>query len=118
MIQMFEYTVEEVDLLYSAIEEAAQNHIPINMQRLSQIIHAGDLYLFGFASGGPVFTFNGLKWVQDGRIFGVQIQSQIRRDVLPEWFPVITYDDRCWSSSGDLSMIRKENRYLPAEAKW
>lgn len=43
IIQMFEYTKEEVDKLYSAVENAVQNHNPIDMQLISKIIHAGDL---------------------------------------------------------------------------
>lgn len=118
MIQMFEYTKEEVDKLYSAVENSVQNHNPIDMQLISKIIHAGDLYLFGMSSGGPVFCFNGLKWVRDGRIYCCQIQPQNRGDVLPEWIPVITFDDRTWTSSGDLSMICKENRYLSTDPGW
>ena len=119
MIAMFEYTAEEVDLFYSVVEEAVKNRKPVEMYKIDTIIRESDFFLFGRGVNGLLFTFNGLKWVEDGRIYRCLIQPQIRgNDLLPVWIPVISVDDRTFSSSGDLSMIKKENRYLDTSRKW
>ncbi len=114
MIRPFEYTPKEVDFIYSEIENAVNSHSAINMEKISTFIKPGDFYLFGSGANGLLFSFNGLKWVEDGRIYNCLIQPQIRHgNILPEWYPVITTDDRELSSSGILHMIKKENRYIP-----
>lgn len=119
MIAMFEYTAEEVDLFYSVVEEAVKNRKPMEMYKIDTIIRESDFFLFGRGVNGLLFTFNGLKWVEDGRIYRCLIQPQIREnELLPVWIPVISVDDRTFSSSGDLSMIKKENRYLDTSRKW
>lgn len=114
MICPFEYTPEEVDLLYSEMENAAQNHESVNMDKISGFIKPGDFYLYGSGANGLHFAFNGLKWIKDGTIYHCLIQPKIRHgNILPEWYPVITVDDREFFSSGNLDMIKKENRYIP-----
>ena len=65
MIAMFEYTAEEIDYIYSAIEEAAENRKPIDenkMYEISTFIRPGDFYMVRYINGGgPAFTFNGLR---------------------------------------------------------
>ncbi|MCR5613231.1 hypothetical protein [Treponema sp.] len=113
MITLQNYTSEEIDLLYSVVEDAVKNKKPVDLFSLHAIIKPGDFYLRGNAANGYVFQFNGLKWIEDGEIYNCLIQPQIRfNDVLPIWVPVITYNDRNYSSSGRLSMIKKENRYI------
>ncbi|MBQ0003378.1 MAG: hypothetical protein KBT21_07550 [Treponema sp.] len=115
MINYRNYTTEEIDLLYSIIEESVKSKKPICLMKIQGIIKTGDFYLYGSAAGGFVFQFNGLKWIEDGKIYNCLIQPQIRyKDCLPIWVPVITYNDRNHMSSGCLSMIKKENRYFPA----
>lgn len=47
-------------------------------------------------------------------IYNCLIQPKITKNrTNPEWFPVITLNDRNYLSSGRLSMIKKENRYNP-----
>ena len=123
MIAMFEYTAEEIDFLYSAVEEAVANHTHISnsdMNKISKFIHAGDFYLDSVAANGLLFTFNGLKWVDtDGTIYVCMIQPHQNKDIpWPVWEPVITVDDRTHSSSGQLQMIRKENRYIGTGTGW
>ena len=114
MISPFEYTPEEVAYLYSEIEFAANNHESINMNKISNFIKTGDFYLCGSGANGLLFTFNGLKWIENGKIYHCLIQPQIRHgNIMPKWYPVITVDDRTGSSSGNLHMIKRENRYIP-----
>ena len=119
MIAIFEYSAEEVDLLYSVVEDAVKNKKPIDMFKIEFIVRQGDFYLFGAGANGLLFSFNGLKWVDDNRIYRCLIQPQVwGREVLPVWIPVISVDDRTFCSSGDLSMITKENRYLNTDRQW
>ena len=119
MIAMFEYTTEEVDLLYSVVEDAVKNKKPIDMFKISSILKTGDFYLYGSGANGLLFTFNGLKWVENNRIYSCLIQPKIRsKNYFPVWVPVISVDDRDHSSSGILSMIKKENRYIKADITW
>ena len=119
MITMFEYTPEEVDLLYSVVEEAVRDRKSINMYRIEHIIRRGDFYLFGSGANGIVFTFEGLKWIEDNRIYICLIQPRIYANKFePSWIPVITVDERSFQSSGNLTMIKKENRYLDAHTHW
>ena len=119
MITMFEYTPEEVDLLYSVVEEAVRDRKSINMYKIDYIIRRGDFYLFGSGANGLLFTFEGLKWVEDNRIYICLIQPRIYANKFePSWIPVITVDERSFQSSGNLTMIKKENRYLDAHKHW
>ena len=119
MIAMFEYSAEEVDLLYSVVEDAVKEKKPINLNKIESIIRQGDFYLFGAGVNGLLFSFDGLKWVDDNRIYRCLIQPQVwGREIFPVWIPVISVDDRTFSSSGDLSMIKKENRYLNTDRQW
>ena len=116
MIDMFEYTRDEVDFIYSEIERACMNrdkYEHIDIHRISLFVKAGDFYLRGYAANGPLFEFNGPKWVENGEIYRVLFQTwPLKNHPLAEFIPVITVDDRTKSSSGNLSMIKKENRYL------
>lgn len=119
MIRMFDYSFEEVETLYSIVEESVKNKKPIDMQAISEIIKIGDFYLHGVGMGGELFTFNGLKWVDNNRIYYCLIQPQLRNNKLSvQWMPVGSVDDRDYRSSGNLSMIQKENRYISTEMKW
>ena len=113
MIHQQNYTKEEIDLLYSVVEDVVKNNKPVDLFKIDGIIKAGDFFLYGNAANGLVFQFNGLKWIENGEIYNCLIQPQIRfKDSLPAWIPVITYNDKNHLSSGRLSMIKKENRYL------
>ena len=123
MITMFEYTAEEIDYIYSAVEEAAANRMPVDenkMLKISTFIHPGDFYMSSYVSGGGLsFIFNGLRWVKDGIVYTCQLESVISKDHLfPAWKPAITNDDRTLASSGDLSMLKKEYRYIDTDMKW
>lgn len=112
MIDAQDYSTEEVDVLYSVVEDAVKNKKPIDLFKVHRILRTGDFFLYGSAAGGFVFQFNGLKWVENGEIYNCLIQPQFTHDnCLPTWIPIITYNDRDHSSSGRLSMIKKENRY-------
>lgn len=101
------------DLLYWIIENAVAEHVPINMYDISNYLQPGDFFLFGTSSTGLTFQFKDLKWVRDKKIYSLLFTPQIRfynhfPDI--EWIPIITYDEEHFSS-GDLSMIKKENRF-------
>lgn len=100
------------DLLYWIIENAVAEHVPINMYDISNYLQQGDFFLFGTSSTGLTFQFKDLKWVRDKKIYSLLFTPQIRfHNHFPdiEWIPIITYDEEHFSS-GDLSMIKKENR--------
>ncbi len=119
MIGRREYSKEEIDTLYSVVEDAVAERKPVDMFKISRFIKTGDFYLISDGANGLLFSFDGLKWVKDNRIYCCLIQPQIYGgDIMPTWYPVITYDDRSRSSSGDLSMIKKENRYMTVFARW
>lgn len=119
MIEMFTYSAKEIDLIYSAIEEAVAERRQIDMRKICDYVKPGDFYLTGEAANGFVFTFMGLKWIQDGEIYTCLIQPQFRYgDPFERWYPVITVDDRTHSSSGCLDMIKKENRYIDTSVDW
>lgn len=120
MIDIYSYTTEEIDLLYSVVEEAVKTREPIEMYKIDHIVHRGDFCLTGSGANGLHFTFNGLKWVDDdGDIFTCLIQPQVIYGCTePMWYPVITINDRDRGSWGRLHMIKKENRYINANMKW
>lgn len=103
---------EEKDLFYSLIENAVANDNSIDLSSILKFIHQGDFYLQGTSSSGLTFQFKDLKWTRDGKIYNLLIQPQINfKNSIPSinWLPIIIYDENHFSS-GDLSMIRKENR--------
>ncbi len=92
----------------------------IAMFEISRFIHPGDFYMMGSLSGGGfAFSFNGIKWIRDGIIFTCQLESVISKDnIFPAWKPAITNNDRTLTSSGDLSVLKKEYRYLDTDMGW
>lgn len=119
MIEMHYYSAKEIDTLYSAIEKAVAEKKAIDMLEISEFIRPGDFYLVGYAANGPIFSFMGLKWIQDGEIYLLRIQPHsIAGDPIVQWFPVITVNERTHSSSGCLDMIKKENRYIDTSIGW
>ncbi len=123
MIEMGDYSREEIDFIYTAVEEAVKTHGSVNINKISEFIRNGDFYLCGQGSNGTFFTFNGLKLVEkhgdEDRIYTCLIQPTYKYGAYqPDWKPVITIDDRFHSSSGDLHMIKKENRYMDLHAAW
>ncbi|MBE5847855.1 MAG: hypothetical protein E7300_09295 [Lachnospiraceae bacterium] len=119
MIEMHYYTPREIDTIYTAIEEAVAAKKKIDMLTISEFIKPGDFYLVGHAANGPIFSFMGLKWIQDGDIFLVRIQPHvIAGDPIVQWYPVIVVNERTHSSCGCLDMIRKENRYIDTSKGW
>ncbi len=122
MIAMFEYTPEQVEYIYEAVEESAASGKPIPisvMNRISEFIHPGDFYLHSVAANGLLFSFNGLRWIEDNIIYRCYLQAHIYGGhPFPMWHPVITLDERTYSSSGRLSMLTKENRYLITKPGW
>lgn len=108
---------EEIDLFYSLIENAVSNDNPIDLSSIINFIHQGDFYLQGTSSSGLTFQFKDLKWTRDGKIYNLLIHPQINfKNSIPSinWLPIITYDENHFSS-GDLSMIKKENRFYDKE---
>ncbi len=119
MIEMFTYSAKEIDLIYSAIEEAVAERRQIDMWKICDYVKPEDFYLTGEAPNGLLFTFMGLKWIKDGEIYTCSIQPQIHYGgPLVRWYPVITVNDRTHSSSGCLDMIKKENRYIDTSVGW
>lgn len=112
MINSENYNSEEIDLLYSLVENAVAEQKPLDMFKVTSVLHSDDFFLFGRSSTGLTFQFNGLQWKKDNKKYNLLFQPQVRfHNNFPdiEWFPIITYDEKHFSS-GDLSMIRKENR--------
>ena len=111
------YSADEIDFFYSLIENAVANDKPIDLSSIINFIHQGDFYLQGTSSSGLTFQFKDLKWTRDGKIYNLLIQPQINfKNSIPSinWRPIITYDENHFSS-GDLTMIRKENRFYEKE---
>ena len=108
-----DYTKEEVEKIYSAVEEALEKDDPLlDIDAIAPIIHDGDFFMH---SRGvlPLFCFNGLRWIKDGQVSTVLIQIQERpyaSDGLG-WVVADVVDDRNLISLGDRSSIRKEYRY-------
>lgn len=113
MINYNNYTSEEIDKIYSLVENSIKNKTPINLSHILNILKPGDFYLEGSSSTGLTFQFNGLKWIKNGKIYICLIQPQSHKiAVSPSWIPIISVEEKCYLSSGDLSMIKKENRYI------
>ena len=69
MIHQQNYTKEEIDLLYSVVEDAILNNKPVDLFKIDGIIKSADFFLYGSAANGFVFQFNGLKWIENGEIY-------------------------------------------------
>ena len=109
------YSAETIGLLYTLVEDAVTNHKPINMLEISDFLHAEDFFMNGRGPTGLMFQFRCLKWVRGNKAYNLLIQPQVRlSNSIPDivWIPVITYTEEGHFSSGDLSMIKKENRVL------
>ena len=107
------YSAEEIDLLYTMVEDAVINHKPINMLEISEFLHPEDFFMNGRGPTGLMFQFKCLKRIRDNKVYNLLIQPQVRfSNSIPDiiWIPVITYTEEGHFSSGDLSMIKKENR--------
>lgn len=112
MIEPFEYSIAEIELLYSIIEKAVQNKDGINVSIVSDFIRSGDFCCVGSAANGLLFEFRGLKWIVDGKIYRCRFQPHvIHGNPFPVWYPVISTEEQSGTSSGDISMFTKENRY-------
>ena len=107
------YSDKEIDLLYTMVEDAVINRKPINMLEISEFLNPEDFFMKGRGATGLMFQFKCLKWVKGNKEYNLLIQPQVRfSNNIPDivWIPVITCTGHF--SSGDLSMIRKENRVL------
>ncbi|MBR1599258.1 MAG: hypothetical protein IJ661_10185 [Lachnospiraceae bacterium] len=119
MIDVLSYTAEEMDILYSAVEDAVKNKTHIDMIKVVRTIRPGDLYLWGEGTNGLYFAFNGLKWVEENDIYYVLIQLQISHGYYtPQWYPVFANSENNFYGQGKLSMIKKENRYINTNLDW
>ncbi|MCQ2583407.1 MAG: hypothetical protein MJ160_05835 [Treponema sp.] len=117
MITHKDYNPEEIDLLYSLVENSVAEHKALDMETLITVLHPGDFYLYKRSPSGETFQFNGLQWKKNNKIYNLLFQPQIRfHNHIPyiEWVPIITCDEEHFSS-GDLSMIKKENRISTEE---
>ena len=101
-------TWEELEKLYDAVETAVQEkkrlQFPENVFPVLQV---------GIAPTGPTFTIPGLLWMDDERNIyqaWMQIELHGKRADLPGLYVVGTKSPDGFSS-GDISMIKKENRY-------
>ncbi len=55
MINLQDYTSEEIDLLYSVVEDAVKNKKPVDLFKIDRIIKPGDFFLHGSAANGLTF---------------------------------------------------------------
>ena len=101
-------TWEETKKLYDAVEAAVQNkkslEFPANVFPVLQV---------GVAPTGPTFSIPGLLWMDDERNIyqaWMQIEFNPKRADLPGLYVVGTKNPD-GLSSGDASVIKKENRY-------
>lgn len=112
MINSRNYNSEEINLLYSLVENAVREQKSLDMDILITFIHPGDFFLSMSSPSGVTFQFNGLTWKKNNKVYNLLFQPRIRfrnhTDII--WLPIITYDEEHFSS-GDLSMIKKENRF-------
>lgn len=102
---MRELTWAELDKLCEMIETAVKAKCPI--------IFPEGIYPVLQVSAGPTFTIPRLAWIDESRnVYQafMRIEFHSHREMLPGLYVVgtRTLDGR---SSGDLSMIKKENRY-------
>ena len=99
-------TWEETEKLYDAVEAAVQNKkalvFPANVYPILRV---------GRAPTGTTFTIPGLLWMDDERnIYQAWMQIEVEFNSLPGLYVVGTKNPD-GLSSGDVSVIKKENRY-------
>lgn len=111
MIDLKTYTKEEMDLLFTVVENAVEGDLLLS---IDNIVKPGDFYLVGSAANGLLFTFNGLTWEKDGVKYDALLQPWIYKDnPIPTWRVVITRSlngkyQGC--SSGNTDMIKTTYR--------
>ncbi len=113
MINRDSYKKEEIDALYTAVENAmAGDHI-LDLTDIAYLIHEGDFYLRNVGRTLH-FCFNGLRWVKDGKILTVIVQAQgdPYDSVGVKWVIVDCVDERDFLHQGDPAAIDREYRYI------
>ena len=117
MINTENYTKEQIEQLYDAVELAVKNHEGIDLCRIAKIIKPGDFYLATKGPTGIFFTFDGLIWKdENGELFDLLIRAQCEyKNIEPVWMPEITRNLKDKSSWGRLHMISKVSRNIAGE---
>lgn len=90
-----EYTRDELNRLYDAVEKAAINDCPIDFHMIADVLLPGDFTLAGLgASAGieTLFEIKGLRWIYEGEIFSARVSPQVRFRGIPcvEWYVSLT----------------------------
>ena len=101
-------TWEETEKLYDAVETAVKEKKPLEFPA-----YVFPVLQVGVAPTGPTFTIPGLLWMDDERNIyqaWMQIEFRSKSADLPGLYVVGTKNPD-GHSSGDVSMIKKENRY-------
>lgn len=118
-----EYTIEELDRLYDAVEKAAINDDAIELHHIKDVLLPGDFTLSGFgASAGieTLFEIKGLRWSYEGEIFSALLSPQVRFRGIPcvEWYVSLTlcesgkYAGATWNQT---YMLRKNYRVYASD---
>lgn len=112
-----EYTGEEIDQLFSVIEDAAERHAAIDMYKIEHILRPGDLVLVGFGSNVAYdvqFEIRGLRWTYDGETYSAHISPRKRYGGMPgvEWYVPITVSEGTGSSWSRTHMLRRQYRCM------
>ena len=74
------------NLLYSAVEEAAEKHTAIDFHRIQHILHPGDIVLIGFGQNSAhdtLFEIQGLRWAYNGAVYRALIAPRARYRQIP-----------------------------------
>lgn len=113
-----EYTAEEIDVLYSVIEEAAEIRQAIDIHKIERFLRPGDLRQIGFGNNAAydiLFEIKGLRWKYDGQIYRALIAPRARHGQVPgvEWYVPITVCEDDGTSWSRTHMLRKEYRCRP-----
>ena len=108
------YTVDEIDVLYRVIEDAAESHIAIDMHKIERFLRPGDLRQIGFGNNAAydiLFEIQGLRWRYDGKVYRALIAPRARRHFPGvEWYVPITVCEDEGTSWSRTHMLRKEYR--------
>ncbi len=109
------YTEEEIDQLFSVVEEAAENHTSIDFYKIEHILCPGDIVQAGFshnASYEVLFEIYGLRWKYNGKVYRALISPRARYGKIPEveWYIPITLNADTGSSWSRTHMRRRQYR--------
>lgn len=118
-------TRDELDCLFTAVEEAAISNSPIDLHKIEDILLSGNFILVGFGvsvSIETLFETRELRWIYEREVFSARISPRARSGGVPgvEWRVSMTvcetgkYKGTSWERT---HMLRKKYRYYGVQEK-